>query len=608
MSIALYIKEKVSKLYYIKIALDIVYQSSKKYTIINLIIIAFQGFIPLLLLYLTKKFIDNISIHFESDSQTDITFSYILFIIILIGIVSLIDNLCSVLASLTKEAQTQIITDYVQNILHQKSIEVDLEYYENHQYYDALHRVQTEAPYRPNIIFNGLTQFLQSLISLVAIGLLLLSLHWGIILVLFLTVLPTLAVKIKYADQLYRQWRKWTPKDRMAHYLHTLLTQASYAKEIRLFNLGIRFQQQYNQLRHQIRSFRLQLAQGRTGAELLTQGSATMAVFIATGVIAWECWQGRITVGSLVMYYQAFQRGLKLLKDILSSLANLYENSLFLANLSEFLALKPFVSVPQFPQNIPHSLKIGIELKNIHFYYPHSNKPVLQGVNLKINAGETVALVGENGAGKSSLIKLICRLYDPSAGDIYLDNINLKEFNPIELRNKISAVFQDYAHYNLTVRENIGFGDLDSIYDEQKLSQSAKFSGANHLIDKLNFGYDSILGNEFAEGTELSVGEWQKIAIARAYLRESPIIILDEPTSALDPEAEAEILTKFAELTRNRTSIIITHRLSSIRFADRILVLEKGLITEQGTHQELIKLKGTYAHLFNIQAQFYREF
>lgn len=605
MGIISQIKKKFSQLTYLKTAFNIIWQSSKKYTVINLLIITIQSITPLISLYLTKKIIDNLNLAFEANNLNNITFNSILLLIILIGIVSLIENFCGVFTNLTKEAHSQIITDYVQNILHQKSIEVDLEYYENHQYYDALHQVQSEAPVRPTMIFGTLIQFCLSAISLIAISFLLLSLHWGVIVLLLSVALPTLIVKLKYADKIYRQWRRWTPKDRMAYYLHNLLTQATHAKEIRLFNLGGRFQEQYNQIRSEIRNYRLKLAQGRTMGELVTQGSATIAVFITTGVIAWQCWQGEITVGSLVMYYQAFQRGLRLLKDTLASVAGLYENSLFLGNLTEFLNLKPLISSPQIPHNIPHFLKIGIKFEQVFFHYPHFNRAVLEGINLEIKAGETVALVGENGAGKSSLIKLICRLYDPSSGNIYLDNINLKEFDPIELRKNISAVFQDYSHYNLTVRENIGFGNLDLIYDDQKIAEAAKFSGANNVIKKLDFGYDSILGNEFAEGAELSVGEWQKIAIARAYLRASQIIILDEPTSALDPQAEAEILTKFAKLTENRTSIIITHRLSSIQFVDRILVLEKGVITEEGTHQELIKLKGIYAHLFNTQARFY---
>jgi ATP-binding cassette subfamily B protein len=607
MAFLVQLQEKISKLSYAKIALHIVWQSSKKYTVINLILNLFQGINPLISLYLLKKIIDDLTITLESNQQNNLDFNSILGLIILIGLVSLMDNFCSVIATLIREAQSQIITDYVQNMLHQKSIEVDLEYYENHQYYDALHQVQTEAPIRPTLIFNTLTQFIQSLISLIAITFLLLSLHWSVILILLSAALPTLVVKLKYADKIYHQWRRWTPKERMAYYLHNLLTQATHAKEIRLFNLGFRFQQQYNQLRREIRNSRFRLAQGRTMGELITQSSATITVFMATAIIAWQCWRGQISIGSLVMYYQAFQRGLSLVKDILASLAGLYENSLFLNNLSEFLALKPLIHSAKVPKNIPHFLQIGIKFEQVYFQYPHCPKTILQGVNLEIKVGETVALVGENGAGKSSLIKLLCRLYDPSSGHIYLDHINLKEFDLMQLRQNISAVFQDYAHYNLTVRENIGFGNLDYLNDVQKIAQAAQFSGADQIINNLTSGYDSILGNEFAQGTELSVGEWQKIAIARAYLRESPIIILDEPTSALDPQAEAEILTKFAQLTRNRTSIIITHRLSSLKFVDRILVLAKGVITEQGNHQELMKLNGIYAHLFQTQAQFYAQ-
>ena len=306
------------------------------------------------------------------------------------------------------------------------------------------------------------------------------------------------------------------------------------------------------------------------------------------------------------MYYQAFQRGQSLLRETLSGLASLYENSLFLSNFYEFLDLEPKVIDPLIPHPIPQPLQLGIKFDRVKFHYPHSSRPVLEDISFTIQPGETVAIVGENGAGKTSLIKLICRLYDPTEGRITWDGIDLREFSISKLRQQISVVFQDYVHYNLTVKENIGFGELQLLPQEENVRQAARQAGVEKAISRLPYGYDTTLGHEFEEGEELSIGEWQKIAIARAFLRQTPIIILDEPTSALDPGAEAEVLSKFRQLTHNRTGILISHRLSTVRLADSILVLEEGTITERGTHEELLQLQGTYAHLFATQAQHYR--
>lgn len=598
------LKRILKRLTHLQKALDLVWQSSKTYTIANIVILVLQGILPLVSLYLTKKIIDSVSIGIQN-TQAENILPETLWLVVLAAIAALIYNAASVCGNLVNEAQSQLVTDYVQNILHQKSIEVDLEYYENHKYYDTLHQAQSEAPYRPTLILNTLVQFFQSVISLAGISLLLLSLHWGILLLLLFASLPSLIIKLKFADALYRQWQQWTPTERLAQYLHNLLTQSFHAKEIRLFQLGNRFQQNYNELRTSIRNSRLNLIKKRTLTELITQWSATVSIFIATGFIAYSSLQGKITIGSLVMYYQAFQQGLGWLRESLASLASLYENSLFLSNLSNFLDLKPKIIESINPSKFPKSIQIGIEFKQVKFKYPHSNRPVLENINFKINAGETVAIVGENGAGKTSLIKLLCRLYEPTEGMINIDKINIQDFAILELRKNISVVFQDYARYNLSVRENIGFGELNLLFEDEKIELAAYNSGADKAIAKLPFGYNTILGNEFEKGEELSIGEWQKIAIARAFLRKSQIIILDEPTSALDPEAEADILEKFYQLTNNKTAIIISHRLSSLRLVDRILVLEKGKIVEAGNHQELMDLNGSYAHLFNIQAQHY---
>ena len=318
----------------------------------------------------------------------------------MLAVIALIIDLSRSLSAVVNEAHSEIVTDDVQNLLHAKSTEVDLGYYENNSFYDALHRAQSEAPYRPRIILNQLIQLGQSGISLVAIPLLLLSLHWGIVTILFLAVVPSLIIRIKYADKLYRRWREWTPNQRLADYFNWLLTHETHAKEIRLFNLGSRFRKQYNQLRTSIRKEKITLATQRSFAEVITQWSGNLAVFGSIGFIAHQTVQGKISIGSLVMYYQAFQRGQSLLREALSSLASLYENSLFLSSFYEFLDLKPTVEEPSHPCAFVEPLKVGIQFHNVQFCYAQSSRPVLEDLNFTIKPGETVALVGKNGAGK----------------------------------------------------------------------------------------------------------------------------------------------------------------------------------------------------------------
>jgi ATP-binding cassette subfamily B protein len=271
-----------------------------------------------------------------------------------------------------------------------------------------------------------------------------------------------------------------------------------------------------------------------------------------------------------------------------------------------FLGLEQTLVEPCYPRSIPQALTQGIEFKQVQFAYPYSQRQVLQQVSFKIAAGETVALVGQNGAGKTSLIKLLSRLYDPSAGQILLDGVDLRDFALAELRQQVRVVFQDYVHYDLTVRENIGFGYPPALTQPERIQQAAAAAGAESLIKRLPKGYETVLGNLFEAGEELSVGEWQKLAIARAFLHPALIMILDEPTSALDADAEFEVLEQFRQLVRDRTAILISHRLSTVKMADRIFVLENGRITEGGTHQELIALGGTYFRMFETQAQQYR--
>ena len=571
----------------------------------SLALLVVQGTLPLLSLYLTKLVVDAVTTALEAPDK-GAAFGQVTLLIGLTGGVVLLSALCRSIAGLVSEAQGQVITDHMSDLLHAKSIEVDLEYYESAQYYDKLHRAQREAPYRPVRIVNGLVQVAQSGISLLAMAGLLFSFHWGIAAILFAAAVPGLFVRLRYAGQTYRWQRRSTPAERQAWYFHWLLTGDAHAKEIRQFDLGSLFRRRFRDLRQQLRREKIEIATRRSMAELVSQASATVAVFGSYAFIAYRTVQGAITLGDLVMYYQAFQRGQNFLREMLGGLAGLYEDNLFLSNLYEFLELKPKVVEPLHPRSIPQPMQTGLAFDHVSFRYPTGTREVLEDVSLTIRPGEVVALVGENGSGKTTLIKLLCRLYDPTNGTITLDGVDLRQLETSALRREISVVFQDYAQYHLTARENVWFGNVALPPDEERIAEAARRSGADEVINELPQGYETILGKWFEDGEELSVGEWQKVALARAFLRDAQIIVLDEPTSALDARAEYEVFRKFHQLAAGRTAILISHRFSTVRMADRIFVLEGGKIVESGSHDELVRLGGTYARLFETQAQYYR--
>jgi len=597
--------QKVKHAFRLDRAVRFVWQAAPGWTVASMALVVIQGALPLLTLYLMKLIVDAVTFALGAPDKIA-AFRHVALLIGFAAGVAILNSLFQQIAGLIKESQTLKVTDHMYGILHSKSIEVDLEYYENPQYLDTLHRAQQEGPYRPTHIVDGLVRLGQSGISLLAMVGLLFSFHWIMAVVLFAAAIPGILVRLKYSGKLYHWQRGRTQAERKASYFNWMLTGDSHAKEIRLFNLGDLFKHRFGNLRKQLRQEKLDISRKRSVAELGAQVGATLAVFGSFGFIAFRTIQGIITLGDMIMYFQAFQRGLGYLRGMLGGVADLYEDSLFLSNLYEFLDLEPKVKEPLHPVSVPQPMQKGIFFENISFKYPASNGKVLEDISLYIEQGEVVALVGENGSGKTTFVKLLCRLYDPNQGTITLDGIDLRHFETVALRHQISVIFQDYVKYHLTARENIWFGNIILPSEHKSIETAAYHAGADELITGLPKGYETILGKWFEDGKELSIGEWQKIALARAFLREAQIIVLDEPTSYLDAKTESEVFKNFRQLLDGRSAILISHRFSTVRMADRIFVFDKGKIKESGTHEQLMQLEGKYAYYFEKQARHYK--
>jgi len=595
------VKEKILQALRVDRAVRLVWQATPGWTMANLLLQIIQGILPLATLYLMKLIVDTVTFSINAPDKQQ-AFKQIVLFIIIAGAVALLNAFCRHLANLASEAMSLTVTDHVFDIMHAKSVEVDLEYYENPQYFDTLHRAQQQGPFRPTSIVNDLVLLAQNSVTLLAMAGLLLSLHWGVACVLFLAVIPGIIVRIKYANRMYHFHQERTRTERRALYINWVLTGDIHAKEIRLFGLGDLLIDRFSRLHTKLRNEKLAIGKKRSSADFLAQASATIAVFASLTFIAYRTVQGSITLGDMVMYFQAFQRGLTSMRDMLGSMATLYEDNLFLANLFKFLALKPKISEPARPVPAPNPLQKGIVFEKVDFHYPTGRRQVLKNISFSIAPGETVALVGRNGSGKTTLAKLLCRLYDPDHGRITLDGINLKQLDIQSLRRSISVLFQDFVKYHMTAGENIWFGNVDQPVNQEKVEAAAQKAGVDELIYNLPRGYNTLLGKWFEDGEELSSGEWHKVALARTFMRNSSIILLDEPASSLDPRAEHEIFCRFKELTRGKTSLFISHRLSTVKMADRIIVLDKGKIVESGTYDELLRKKGDFAHLFDTDA------
>ncbi len=586
------------------LALRFIWRSTPGWTVANATLVVVQGVLPLANLYLLKLLVDSVTASVGAADQ-GAALNRVLLYVVLMAAFSLLSTVIGLVAGIVSQTQAMIVTDYMQDIVHTRSVAIDLEFYESPEFYDTLRRAQGEASMRPMRILQGLLQLGRDAVSLLAISGLLLSFNWVFVVVLLAAVAPGFVVRIWYSGTLYRWQRARTATERKTWYYTWMLTGEQHAKEIRLFGLGKLFMDRFRDLRVRLRFERLQLARRQAVFSFVAQLASTLAIYGAYALIAHRALSGAISLGDLVMAFQAFQRGQGYLQSALQSLAGLYEDNLFIADLDEFLRLEPHVVSSAHPRPFPRPLARGIAFEGVSFTYPGGTRQALHDITLTIQPGEKIALVGENGSGKTTLIKLLCRLYDPTEGRITLDGIDLRDLALADLRRAISVIMQDYVQYNLTVEDNIWFGNVGAPPDRTRIARVAQESGAHEVVARLPREYDTVLGKMFQDGEQLSIGEWQKIALARAFLRDTEIIILDEPTSALDARAEYEVFRKLHALAEGQTAITISHRFSTVRTADRIVVLDGGRIVEHGPHEVLLRQGGQYAHLFTLQASQY---
>ena len=582
-------------------AFGLVWQVARGWTVAWVLLLIVQGLLPAAIVFLTKLLVDGLLRALRiGGSWPEIR--HVLLLALLLGGVLLLIEVVRNAIKWVRTVQAELLQDHITSLIHEKSVAADLAFYELSDYYDHMHRARREARYRPVALLGNIGALLQNSITLVAMGAILIPLGLGLVVVLLLSTLPAFFVVIHYALAEY-QWRQRTTTDeRRVWYFDWLMTTVEAAAEIRLFGLGKYFQSADKSLRGRLRHERLRLARRQSLAELAASLIALVIMGAALALMVWRTLLGFITLGELAMIYAAFNQGQGLMRTLLENAGQLYGNSLFLGNLFEFLALQPKIEVTgRASSSSLRHIQQGITFNHVSFSYPDATSRALDDFTMTIASGKIVAIVGPNGAGKSTLLKLLCRFYDPDAGSIEIDRRDLKQFPIDELRRLITVLFQQPFHYNTTVHENILYGDLQLEATDTEIEAAVRAAGAEEIVSRLPEKSQTLLGRWFAGGSELSVGEWQRIALARAFLRRAPIIILDEPTSALDPWAEADWLERFRQLATGRTSIIITHRFTTAMHADVIHVMDRGRIVESGSHQQLIDQNGLYAQSWSRQ-------
>lgn len=579
--------------------LKLIWSASKTWTTVSVIFIIIESALFFSSLYMLKVLIDTISKHGINNLQNE---SEVIKYLVLAALSATLYAGTKAISGYITEKQSGEVGEYIDSKIHESAIGLDLSFYESPDYFDILKRARDMSIDRPNLIVFTIVDIARNAISLIVIGSMLVSIDWRLFPILAIFVIPTLWVRINFANSQNALRIAQTALERKSGYMSTLLTSDVHAKEIRSFGLGSHLRKIYTSIRLDLLAGKLRISKHRTYKELMTSTIAAMGFFACIAYIAIGSIHGTTSVGDITLFLVAFPQAFNVLQGLSNSVSTLYQNNIFVKSIFELFDLKSSLPESPSPLAIPDDPLIDLELKDLGFSYPHADRPTLSDINIKMPAGKIIAVVGMNGAGKSTLIKLMCRLYDPTSGQITLNGTDIRNFESADYRKQICAVFQDFGKYNVTAADNIKFGDIYGNRHPDEIVEAAKNSGADLFIDTFPAGYQTVMGRIFEDGHEVSIGQWQKLAIARAFYSNSRFIILDEATSALDSNAEKILFDSFRERIGNRAALIISHRQSAVKHADYIYMLSDGRIVESGTHEELIALAGHYYKLFSKNA------
>lgn len=595
--------EKVrAQLPYLPRALGLVWRAARGWTVAWTILLVIQGILPVAIVTLTKVLVDSLVAAVDADGAWDAVRGPLLLALLMAGLL-LLTELLRALTRFVRTAQGELVSDHISKLIHDRAAAVDLAHYETPSYHDRLHRARVDSRNRAVALVENLGSLLQNSLTLLAMAAVLFQFGWWVPLALVGSTIPALIVVVRFAVKRHQWLIATTPRVRRSWYYDWLLTQRDAAPEIRLFHLGGHFSGLFQSIRRNLRNERIAIARAEARAEMLAGGSALV---VMGGALAWmvvRTLRGAATLGGLAMFFQAFSQGQKLMRSLLETLGEAVSNTLFMENLFEFLSVEPGIVNPPTPAPLPETSPLAINFNNVSFRYPSAKTPILEGFDLEIPAGQVAALLGVNGAGKSTLFKLLCRLYDPTVGTVEIGGRDIRMLELDELRRLVTVLFQDPVRYSETVRRNVELGDVGPEYADDEIIASIGAAGASNLLDRLPDGIDSLLGSWFSGGTELSGGEWQRISLARAVLRDAQILLLDEPTSAMDSWAETDWVNRFRDLAHGRTAVIISHRLTTAMKADIIHVMDHGRIIESGTHRELLSQGGRYAEAWRAQME-----
>ena len=582
--------------------LKLIWSTSRPITAGDLSLRLVRALLPVATLYIGKLIIDEVVRLMRAGSHE---FGHLLTLLIIEFSLAVIADVLGRVVSLLDSLLSERFTNATSIQLMEHAAMLDLEDFEDSDLQDRLERARRQTTGRMTLMTQIFGQA-QDVVTIVSFSIGLLAYAPWLIVLLLIALVPAFLGEAHFNAQSYSLDYRRTPERRELDYLRQTGASVETAKEVKIFALNAFLLERYRNLADRLYQTNRLLAQRRAlwGAVLTTIG--TVGYYVAYAYIAWRTLRGEFTIGDLTFLSGAFRRLRTLLEGLLISFSQVAGQALYLDDLFSFFTIEPEIVSPENPLPFPSPISKGFTFENAGFQYPGAERWAVRNLNFTLRAGEVLALVGENGAGKTTLVKLLARLYDPDEGRILLDGHDLREYDLGQLRANIGVIFQDFVRFQMTAAENIAVGQIDAHDDRPRIIAAAESSMADPMIRRLPNGYDQLIGKRFRTGVELSGGEWQKLAIGRAYMRDAQVLILDEPTAALDARAEFEVFQRFKELSHGKTAVLISHRFSSVRMADRILVLAEGRVEAEGTHDELLALSPRYAELFELQAAGYR--